>query len=273
MASVHGVVTVHAVDPVLWIGGLLGAVLAVHLIRALAVSPATAQRWAVTRSLPPEPRTIGEVERHVRRLHWGRFLATALLGAVSLTLALLSRPTVSFASLPLFAGVLLAELLVPEPPRGRVRSAVLARRSTSYFAPGGALRVTRFFLLSGVLLGGWGVLAGLDTRSSLLTHVVALILGSAVLELALRRLTMRGLPDWPDDLALDCAIRVADARSLTAAGLVFATIGCVLSAVPVLQVLGQPGAAMFSALVPIAVSAVGVWALTLTQPLPSWQPA
>jgi hypothetical protein len=275
MTLIHRTGTGIEIGPILSVSALLGVVLVVHLTRALATSTSSAQRWAAKRSLALGPRTLGEVEQHLRRLHWGRFLGTAVLGAVSLTLALLSRPTISFVSLPLLLGVFVAELLVPAPRRGRVRSVVLQRRSSSYFAPAAALRVTRVLLVASVLLGGWGVLldAGGVRASMIRTHVLALIIGFAVLELSLRQLTSRGLPDRSDDIALDCAIRVADARALTAAGLVFATIGFVLAAIPALQALGSPGSTLFSVVVPIAVPALCVWALTLTQPLQAWRPA
>jgi hypothetical protein len=274
MALIHPTGTGFQVEPVLAIGTVLAMVLAVHLVRALSVSPDSAERWAATRGLALTPRVIGDVERHLRRVHGSRFLGTAILGAGSLMLALLSQPAISFLSLPLLLGGFLAELLVPAPRRGRLRSVVLQRRSTSYFAPAMALRVTRVLLLAGVVLGGWGALSLADAGSAFLsTHVVVLLAGSAVLELTLRQLTSRGLPDRTDDLALDCALRVADARSVTAAALMFATIGLTLSIGPAVRALGSPVTMFASTGIPILIIGVCVWAFTLLQPLRRWRPA
>lgn len=252
---------------------LLTAVSCVHLARALSVRPSSARRWSATRGLATEPRLLGLVEAHLRRLHWGRLAGTGLLGSVSLVLAWQSRPTISFLSLPLLVGVLLAELLVPGPRRGRVRTVVLQPRTTSYFAPRRALLVTRVLLLLGTALGVGGLLGDGRQREMLLGHVLVLLCGWAVLELALRRLTWRGLPDRHEDLALACAIRVSDARGLAAAGLVFSALGALVSATPLLPEPGGVGSGVLSALVPAAVLAVLGWAIALTQPLSSWRPA
>jgi hypothetical protein len=274
MSSVHGVSEVHSLNSLLTYGGVLLVVLAVHLTRALAVRPATARRWAAQRGLVLDERSQHEVERHLRRTHWGRFLGSLVVGSASLTLMVLWHTGISFLSLPLLVGVLIAELLVPEPRRGRVRAVVLQQRGSSYFAPATALIVTRALLLLGIAATTWTVVTRTDHRHpSLMPHLVVLLVGWAVLEVALRRIARRGLPDRADDLALDCVIRVADSRTLTAAGRVFATIGALVASVSTGSHLGRLGAQLVGQLIMYATVGAVIWAITLVQPLREWRPA
>src|SRR5690242_151022 len=110
---IHG--TSYSVDPLLFTSVLLLVVLAFHLTRALQVRRSTAERWVARRGLVVDERSLAEVETHLRRTHWARCAGTLVVGAVSLTLVVLSHPSISFVSLPLLVGVLIAELMVPEP--------------------------------------------------------------------------------------------------------------------------------------------------------------
>ncbi len=252
---------------------LLVVVLGIHVASALRVGPLTAQRWGRTRGLTLNDRLTEQLVRHLRRIRWARAGATTVLGSASLALALLHQPAISFLSLPLLLAVLAAHLLVPEPRRGRVRTAALERRPSSYFAPRRTLTLVRCLLPLAVAASTYGVLTEPRLRTMLLVHLASLVLGAAALERALLLVTRRGLPDRTDDLALDCALRVADARTVTAAGLVFSAVGLALGSAALFRDLGPQANLVFSPLVSLGLPGAVIAAIILTRPLPSWRPA
>ena len=273
MTSIHGPVAVlNVLYPLLV--ALLG-LLTVHVIRAVSVRPETAARWAAARSLTLSPRLQQDLHDYLHRLRWGRVWCTALVGALAVTLVVVSEPPISFLGLPLLMAVVIVELLAPQPRRARTRVAPLQHRPNSYFAPRLALRVVRVLLLAAVSLSIVGVtpLGATYAHEQSLVHLLSLLTGWGLLEYGLTQLTRRGLCDRTDDAALDSAMRVADARSMTATGLIFGGWGLFLSlgAVPVMHT--STAAMVLSSLTGILIPLVAVWAITLWQPLPSWAPA
>lgn len=274
MTSIHTGV-VHQISILLPLLVALLGLLAVHLVRAVSVGPETAVRWAAARSLILTPRLHEDLLAYLRRLRWGRVWCTAAVGAVAISLVVVSEPPISFLGLPLLMAVVIVELLAPQPRRARTRVASLQQRPRSYFAPRRALRVVRVLLAAAVSLSTFGVtpFGTSYARERSLVHLLSLVAGWALLEYGLERLTRRGLCDRTDDAAMDYAMRVADARSLTASGLIFGAWGLFLSlgAVPLMHT--APAAMVLSPFSGMLLPAVAVWAITLWQPLPSWAPA
>jgi hypothetical protein len=275
MTSVHGPAVVHQISVLLPMLVALLGLLAVHVCRALSVRHETAGRWAAARSLTLTPRLRDDLFAYLRRLRWGRVWCTALVGVVAVALVVAAQPPISFLGLPLMMAVVIVELLAPQPRRGRTRVASLQHRPRSFFAPKRALLVVRLLLGAAIALSTFGLtpLGTTYAHGQSLVHLLSLIVGWGLLEYGLARLTDRGLSDRTDDAALDCAMRVADARSLTATGLVFGNWGLFLSlgAVPIMHT--ATAAMMLSPVSGILLPLVAVWAITLWQPLPSWSPA
>jgi hypothetical protein len=275
MTSIHGSSTVHsysAAVPLLvaWVG-----LMSVHLVRAFAARPEAATRWAAARSLTLTPRLHADLLTYLGRLRWGRLWCTVVVGAVTVSLVLASHPPISFLGLPLIMAVVIVELLTPQPRLSRVRVASLEHRPRSYFAPRRALRVVRLLLGTAVALSGIGVtpLGSSWAHEQALVHLLSLAVGWGLLEYGLARLSRRGLCDRTEDAALDCAMRVADARSLTATGLLFGTWGLLLSLAPFPGIHAATPAMLLSSLSGLLLPAAGAWAIALWQPLPSWSPS
>jgi hypothetical protein len=275
MASIHAGSVGYQVGVLLTVVIALVVLLTVHVVRAVSIGPETADRWAAARSLTLTPRLHDDLLGYLRRLRWGRVWCTAAVGVLAVSLVVVSQPPVSFVGLPLLMAVVIVELLAPQPRRARTRVALLQPRPRSYFAPHRALQVVRWLLAFAVAFSAFGVtpLSTTGNQDRSLVHLLSLAAGWWLLEYALAQLSRRGLCDRTDDAALDCAIRVADARSLTATGLIFGTWGLFLSlgAVPISHT-GTPAMA-FSTVWDLLLPAMGVWAITLWQPLPSWSPA
>jgi len=248
------------------------AVTAVHLTRALAVSPRRVTTWGAHRGLFLDPRSAEVVRRHLRRKHLARASATVLVGSVSWTLAVLSQPTISFLSLPVVLGVLVAQLLLPEARRGRVRAVALAHRPSSYFAPRRVLVLVRALFAAGLVLSAAGVLAGGRWAAELTVHGAVLLAGLAAMELTLRAISRRGLPDRSDDMALECALRVADARAVVAAGLVMSGIGLWFGTSLALASHASVVLLVFGVVGNVLIPGLVVGAVALTVPLRQWQP-
>jgi hypothetical protein len=275
MTSIHGSGEVHQLNVLVPVGVALFGLLTVHFVRAVTVRPQTAARWAAARSLTLTPRLQQDLLAYLYRLRWGRVWCTAAVGAVTVGLVLVSQPPISFLGLPLLMAVVIVETLAPQPRRARTRVASLQHRPRSYFAPQLALRVVRVLLVVAVSLSifGTATLGTAFARRQSLVHLLSLTIGFALLECGLAQLTRRGLCDRTDDAALDCAMRVADARSLTATGLVFGGWGLFLS-LGVVPVTHTATAAMvLSPMSGALIPAVAGWAIALWQPLASWSPA
>jgi hypothetical protein len=275
VTSIHGSTVVHQLNVLLPLLVALLGLLTVHVLRAVSVRPETAARWAAARSLTLTPKLQQDLLAYLRRLRWGRVWCTAAVGAVTVSLVIVSEPPISFLGLPLLMAVVIVELLAPQPRRARTRVASLQHRPRSYFAPQRALRVVRVLLLAGVSLSIFGVtpLGTTYAHGQSQVHLVSLLAGWGLLEYGLTQLTRRGLCDRTEDAALDYAMRVADARSLTATGLMFGCWGLFLAlgAVPVMHT--ATAAMVLSPLSGILIPLAAVWAITLWQPLPSWSPA
>jgi hypothetical protein len=197
-------------------------------------------------------------------------LSTTVLGGASLILVLTTTLGFSFLSLPVLLSVLTAEVLAPEPRRGRLRTAMLSRRRRSYFAPAVALRTARLLMAAALGCALAAVTQQPSGRWAL--HACVMASGALIMEISLERLTQRGLPDRLPDLPVDTAIRVASARSLTAAGLVFSTFGLLYGLSPVLTMLhiGHTGGLVLNQLLNLALPGIGIWATVLVSPKASW---
>jgi hypothetical protein len=251
-----------------------GSVLLVHLARALVVSDATASRWLERRGLPADARSAAAVRSYVRRLRWSRLASTSLLIAACGIALSTGRFWVSFLSLPFLLSVLLAEVLAPEPRRGRLRFGLLERRPRDYVAPAPHARAVRVGLGAAFVISVSAAAAYERLTVYLAAHAVVVVVGAAAYELGLARTAMRALPDRQPDLALDTAMRVASARTATAAALLFTTFGLLL---PAAAFLGELSPGVLSAMLGLAfynlvpLAAMGC-AVNLVQPLASWRP-
>lgn len=252
-----------------------GAVVGFHVLRALTVSTRTAGRWLSCRGLPTDPRSLDTVVRHLRRVRWARALsALGLVGVCGAAVAL-GQVWVSFFSLPFLVSVLVAEALAPEPRRGRVRAARLERRSRSYFGPARHIAVVRVVLVTAAV-GAFVSATQLDRATRyLVVHGIVMVVGALAFEAALHRTATRALPDRQPDLMVDTAMRVASARTATAAGLVFGAFGWVLSSTVLLDRVGEPleplriGLGIGAQVVVLLALAL---AISLLPPLTSWRP-
>lgn len=252
---------------------LLSVTVLVHVLRGARVTPRAVATWADQRGMRLDARLSEMVRRHLRRKHAARAGATLLVGAVSVTFALMSRPLISFFSLPVVLGVLVAQLLMPHARRGRIRSVVLAHRSSSYFAPRHPLRVARSLFLLAVAVSLTGALGQQAWRWALTEHALVLLVADAAMEATLLTLSRRGLPDRSDDMAVECALRVMDARAVVAAGLVASGTGLYFASLYLLRGLNLSVAAIANEAGTALVLTMIIWAITLTQPLRSWTPA
>ena len=257
-----------------WLMG--AALIAVHTTRAVATRRTTAVRWMARRGLDADERSIDHVRRHLLRLRWSRAVAAVALVAVcGLSLAW-ARTAVSFLSLPFLLSILAAEALVPEPRRARVRVAALHRRSRAYFAPPRAVLASRLALAVGLLLSLAAAAVGTGRwQTTAFVHAVVLVVGAVALEACLARISTRPLPDRQPDLSVDTALRVASARSATAAGLLFGFFGLTLGlSLVVAATPGPPSWASFvlSQVLVYTLMGVAAVALALVQPLRAWHP-
>jgi hypothetical protein len=252
-------------------GGLLGF----HVVRALLVSERTSRRWVQVRGLPDDPRTLATIRSYLARLRWSRVASTGLLILACAVAAMTSHGWISFASLPFVMSVLVTEALAPGPRRGRIRVAALDRRPRAYFAPVPALGVARAALILGIALSLIGVVTrSASTSAPIALHAAVLIVGAIALEACLQRISARALPDRGPDLAVDTAMRVASARTATAAGLVFAVSGLAFAIPSGLLPSHVPSwlsVAMGQVLTLAFLVTIGV-AIALVQPLTSWRP-
>jgi hypothetical protein len=181
---------------------------------------------------------------------------------------------ISFVSLPFMLSVLLAETLAPVPRRGRLRTAVLQRRPRSYFAPRWPLVIARASIIVGAGLSFSGAAHSSRPSGAALVHGVVLAVGGCALEGCLRVISLRPLPDREPDLSLDTAMRVASARTATAAALVFGVFGLFL-ALGYAQLGPAPRSTanyVFSQLFTAGLMAAVITAIVLLQPLRSWRP-
>jgi hypothetical protein len=268
-------VQVHPIP--LWVTLIVlgGGALGFHVVRALLVRERTSRRWVQVRGLPDDPRTLATITSYLARLRWSRVASTSLLILACTVAAMTSHGWISFASLPFVLSVLVAEALAPDPRRGRIRFAALDRRPRSYFAPVRALGVARGALAMGIVLSLIGLVTRSASRSApIALHATVLIVGAISLEVCLQRISARALPDRGPDLAVDTAMRVASARTATAAGLVFAMSGLIFAIPSGLLPSHAPSwfsVAMGQVVTLAFVVTIGV-AIALVQPLTSWRP-
>jgi hypothetical protein len=252
-----------------------GVPLIIHLVRAVRLRDASAVGWLRRRGLADDPRCVELTLQYLLRLRWSRVISTVVMLVVCGVAILLSSTWVSFVSLPILLSVLVAEALAPDPRRGRLRTASLDRRARSFFAPLMPLRLARACIGAAALLSF--VSAALETFphvSAPLTHGAVMVAGGLALEACLRSVSTRALPDRNPDLALDTAMRVASARTASAAALVFGVLGLFLAVSFAQFSLGHAGTWRYvlGQLMGLSVlAAVGV-AIALVQPLTSWRP-
>jgi hypothetical protein len=252
-----------------------GGVVGFHVLRALAVSTTTAGRWLSCRGLPTDPRSLDTVVRHLKRVRWARALsALGLVGVCGAAVAL-GQVWVSFFSLPFLVSVLVAEALAPEPRRGRVRAARLERRSRSYFGPPRHIAVVRVVLVTAAI-GAFVSATQVDRLTRyFVVHGIVVLVGAVAFEAALHRTATRALPDRQPDLMVDTAMRVASARTATAAGLAFGAFGWMLSSTVLLDRVGEPleplriGLGLGAQVVVLLALALSI---SLLPPLTSWRP-
>ena len=272
--TVHG--TASAVSLLTVLPFIGGALLVLHVVRALRVSPAIASAWLQQRNLPQDQRTVLAVQAYLRRLRWSRVWSTALLIGVCAVSLLASAGWISFVSLPFLLSILVAEAFAPAPRRGRVRVALLVQRPRSFFAPRLALVAARIAIAVGAAMSLVGALVR-DTSvlsTAAAVHGLVLLAGLVALELSLHTTVGRALPDRQPDLSVDTAMRVASSRAATAAGLMFGMFGLVfaLGAVGVGDLLGRTASVVVGQTLMLATLAALAVALNLVQPLGSWSP-
>ena len=252
-----------------------GGLLLGHAVRALLTNDAGAARWMRQRGLATDPRGVEATRQYLSRLRWSRVLTAGLLIVSCVLAAVFIGSWVSFVSLPFLLSVLVAETLAPAPRRGRVRTAVLQRRPRSYFAHRWPLLCARVAIGLGVLVSLSAVLHGTWPSGRAALHSVVMLTGGLALEACLAAVSLRPLPDREPDLSLDTAMRVASARTATAAALVFGTIGLVFAA-SFTQVGFRSSPSVVSYLVGqlinVSLFAAVITALVLLQPLRSWRP-
>lgn len=251
-----------------------GGLLLAHLVRAMRTGPAQAQEWLRQRGLRADARSAEAARRYLRRLRWSRVTVTGVLVAVCAVTVGLTRNWISFASLPFLLSVLLAEASAPAPRRGRIRTALLQRRPRSYFAPRAALTVARVSIGAGAALSLIAAAHHSRLPGSPLLHAAVLLAGGCALETCLRVVSLRPLPDRQPDLSVDVAMRVASARTATAAGLLFGVFGLAV-ACAYARLAPGPGTAgghVIGQVVTFGVLAAVVTAVLLLQPVRSWRP-
>ena len=253
---------------------LIGCVLlAVYVVRALRANDAAARRWLSARGLVADERLAGAVRDYLRRLRWARVAATALFVGLSAASVWAFQWQLGFITTPYLICILVAESLSPAPRRGRLRTAMVDHRSRSYFAPVLGLACARIALWSGAALALAAPSLTFVHRAitaAALLHGALMVVAAVALEVSLGRITRRALPDRAPDLQIDTAIRVASARTATAAALAGGTYGFVLS----LGLIGNPGPApiLTNQLITLAMTASFGGVVALLVPLRVWQP-
>lgn len=281
MLSVHRQTVVHSgevhtLPPWLALVLLGGGTILFHVVRAVRVDSAVAGQWVLRRGLPADPRCTDLVQRYLERLRWSRVVSTVMLVLGCAASFRLASAFISFASLPVLLSIVAAEVLAPDPRRGRLRVAALQRRPRSFFAPLPALTFVRVVLAAAIVLSLGAATVGTWPHPAVpWVHAGVMLVGAAALEGALQRISVRALPDRQPDLAVDTAMRVASARSSTAAGLLFGVFGlfAALSLSGVFPLVHHRTAApVVGPVLNIALLGVLAVAITLIQPLASWKP-
>jgi len=252
-----------------------GALVLWHAVRAARTDEAGVRAWMRVRGLGALPRHVDEVGGHLRSIRWSRAAATAVALAVSLAVLALAGTSTGVATLPVLVASLFGQLVTEPPRRPRHRVAALGRREPGYFAPRAAVLAARALLLGGVALTAAGLVQPMSSayRTQALVHLASCVVGLVAFELALRAISLRALPQASDDLAVACALRVADSRAAAAAGLLFGAFGTLMGlGFGVRADLAGPLGYAVNQLVTLGMVAALVGAAVVASPQTSWRP-